>query len=130
FIFDAASAKFACGSISSICRVITSLSCMVGLLSRKRFLNDYARARVRAAFRAAAERLRGPLVRTALRAAAERLAAERWLAAVCACRASALCDAARWPSRRRALVMALERRRETLRRVPPWRPARLALAAL
>src|SRR5260370_24391289 len=55
----------------------------------------FACSRVRAAFFAAAERARGPLVRAAFRAAADRSAALRLEAAECACRDNAACDAAR-----------------------------------
>jgi len=64
---------------------------------------------VRAAFRAAARRSRGPFVRTAFQAAALRSAVERRRAAEVAWRESALCDAAAWPSRFNALLTARDR---------------------
>jgi hypothetical protein len=92
---------------------------LAGLLFRRtgrpRFVRDAAmsqrrrRARVRAALRAAAARLRGPFVCTALRADAERLAALRLRAAERACFDNALFDAALCPSRRKAFVIARER---------------------
>jgi hypothetical protein len=71
--------------------------------------NYLVRARVLAAFRAAALRPAGPLVRTAFLAAADRLLALRFRAAERAWPASALCDAAWWPSRLSALRTARER---------------------
>ena len=71
---------------------------------------------VRAAFRAAAERPAAPLVRAALLAAAERSRGPRLAAAECACRDSASCDAARWPSRLRAVRTARARRADGARR--------------
>jgi len=47
---------------------------------------------VRAAFFAAADRLRGPFVFAALRAAAERSEADLFLAAACACRDKAVLE--------------------------------------
>ncbi len=58
------------------------------------FRHRLRRARVRAAFFAAAERTFAPLVREAFRAAAERDAALRRAAERLACRESARCDAA------------------------------------
>jgi hypothetical protein len=66
-------------------------------------------ARVRAALRAAAERSFAPLVRAAFFAAAERSPAERLRAALRACFDSARFDAAEWPSRSRAFLVARER---------------------
>jgi hypothetical protein len=61
---------------------------------------------VRAALRAAAERIAAPFVRDARRAAAERLVFERRRALVRACLASARWDAALRPSRFNARVLA------------------------
>jgi hypothetical protein len=68
------------------------------------------RARVRAAFRAAAERPAVPFVLTALRAAAERSAADRFRAEARAWRESARFVVARRGSRRNALRVARARR--------------------
>src|ERR671914_995258 len=67
------------------------------------------RARVLAAFLAAAERLAGPLVRAAFFAAAERWDALRRRALARACRESDLGDAADRPSRLSALLIARDR---------------------
>jgi len=64
---------------------------------------------VRAALRAAAERIVAPFVREARRAAAERLVFERRRALVRACFANARCEAALRPSRFNAVVVARER---------------------
>jgi hypothetical protein len=75
----------------------------------------YARlARVRAALRAAADRLLRPLVCTARRAEADRSVRVRFRAAERACRESALRDAALRGSRFSARSVALERRRDGL----------------
>src|SRR6185312_5964794 len=66
-------------------------------------------ARVRAALRAAAERPFAPLVRAAFFAAAERWPDVRLRAALRACFDSAFFDAAEWPSRFNALLLARER---------------------
>src|SRR5690242_7636114 len=66
-------------------------------------------ARVRAALRAAAERSFAPLVRAPFFAAAERWLAVRLRAALRACFESAFFDAAEWPSRFNALLLARER---------------------
>ena len=71
------------------------------------------RERVRAAFFAAVDRPVAPLVITALRAAAERADAGFLAAAECACFASAFFDAAEWPSRFNACLVARDRVRET-----------------
>src|SRR5262249_19077985 len=92
-----------------------------------RHLPDCLRARVRAAFRAAAERSLGPLVRAAFCAAEERSPAVRRRAAACACFASADFEAAIWPSRLRAVLIARDRRRETL--FVPRLPASTARSA-
>jgi hypothetical protein len=86
------------------------------------------RRRVLAALRAAARRIRDPLVRTALRAAARRAVAPRRRAADRACLASAVRVAARFPSRRRAALVARERVVDE--RLRPRRPARDAYSAL
>jgi hypothetical protein len=79
------------------------------------------RARVRAAFFADAERTAAPLVRAALRAAAERCVRLRLPAAERACRARAWGDAALWPSRFKADVVARRRLAVVLRRAgAPW----------
>src|SRR6266536_4369604 len=67
------------------------------------------RARVRAAFRAAAERRRGPLVRTALPAATERARGPRRRAAERAWRPTAALEAAECPSRFSAARTARDR---------------------
>jgi len=67
------------------------------------------RARVRAAFRAAAERSAGPFVRTAFLADADRWLAVRRLAAALAWRDSDRVVVAELPSRLSALVIARER---------------------
>src|SRR5262249_47316528 len=66
-------------------------------------------ARVRAAFLAACERLRGPLVRAALRAAAERAAAPRLRAEAVACLERAFFEPAARPSLLRTLETARDR---------------------
>src|SRR4030095_12032113 len=70
------------------------------------------RARVRAAFFAAVERLRAPLVRTALRAAFERSLAVRLRAAVRACLATAFVEAAECLSCARTRETARDRFRD------------------
>ena len=86
------------------------------------------RARLRAAFFAAAERPRPPLVRAARRAAAERLARVRFCAAERACRDRDFLDAADLPARLSAPWLALERRRDVCPVVlRPAANARLAL---
>jgi hypothetical protein len=80
------------------------------------FIADYqfvARALVRAAFFAAAERLRVPFVLAAFFAAAERSEALRPAAAELACRERALWEAAAVPSRFNARTLARERVLET-----------------
>jgi hypothetical protein len=64
---------------------------------------------VRAALRAAAERIVAPFVRDARRAAAERLAFDRRRALLRACFASERCEAALRPSRFNARVVARDR---------------------
>ena len=65
---------------------------------------------MRAAFRAAVRRPRRPLVRDAFAATAERARAPRFRAVARACLASAVLEAARRPSRRRADLVARWRR--------------------
>ena len=64
---------------------------------------------MRAAFFAAVDRSAGPFVRAAFFAAIERSSGDRFSAALCAWRASAVCDAALWPSRLSALSVARDR---------------------
>ena len=73
------------------------------------------RARVRAAFFAAADRARGPLVRAAFFAIADRCAADRRRAVVRACFERARLDAVECDSRRKALLTARDRRFDTER---------------
>src|SRR5262245_14976258 len=104
------------------------------------FRRDQVRrpARVRAAFLAACERWRGPLVRAALRAAAERAAALRLRAEAVACFERAFFEPAARPSclrtretarerlrdgRGRARFCPLARSRDALRRVAREDPA-------
>src|SRR5262249_53098010 len=90
--------------------------------------SSYAAFLVAAAFRAAARNSAGPFVATALRAAVLRAAAPRRRAAWRVCRLSAVRDADRRGSCFKALGMARDRVRETLR--PCRRAAREAYAAL
>jgi hypothetical protein len=85
------------------------------------------RARVLAAFRAAAERPRAPFVRIAFRAAVDRARAPRRFAAERACRASDRGVAAARPSRRRAPWIARERVEDRFFREPARRSAYRAL---
>jgi hypothetical protein len=70
----------------------------------------FFRARVRAAFRAAARRPRRPLVRAAFAATAERARTPRFRTVERDCLASAVLEAALRPSRRRAELVARWRR--------------------
>src|SRR5262245_15581155 len=89
----------------------------------------YAAARVRAAFRAAADRSAGPLVRAAFFAAADRWAAVRRRAADRACFDSDARDAALRPSRLRARLIARDRLADGARGARlPW-PASQARSA-
>jgi len=88
----------------------------------------YARARVRAAFLAAADRPAVPLVRAAFFAAADRCVADRRRALERTCFASAPGDAAECPSRRSALLTARDRRADTVRFAPD-RPFAVSRAA-
>ena len=85
------------------------------------------RARVRAAFFAAADLLRGPFVFAALRAEAERSEADLFLAAACACLESAVFDADLRGSSFKRFTPALERFREIGSCRCPFSYARFAL---
>src|SRR5262252_1319064 len=85
------------------------------------------RARVCAAFRAAADRPLRPFVRTARRAEAERCDRVRFCAALCACLDRDLRVAALWPSRLSTRAVALERRLDFGSRLRPAAYARCAL---
>src|SRR5690348_5841748 len=87
-------------------------------------------ARVRAALRAAAERSFAPLVRAAFFAAAERWPAVRLRAALRACFESARFDAAEWPSRFSACLVARERFADGRRAAPFFPAARSRFARL
>src|SRR5690348_8452803 len=87
-------------------------------------------ARVRAALRAAAERPFAPLVCAAFFAAAERWPAVRLRADLRACFESARFDAAAWPSRFNALLVARERFVDAWRAVPIFPASKSRLARL
>src|SRR4051812_5892971 len=97
---------------------------------RRAGLEDFyrRRARVLAAFFAAARRLAGPLVRTAFLAEADRLAAVRRRAAERACFANDWGEAALRPSRLSRFSIARERRGEVFF-LPPLLAFRVSRAA-